>query len=246
MTTTLLTNVTDGVATLVLNRPDALNALNAELRGALVDTMAELDARKDVRVIVLTGKGRAFSAGLDVKEIGASGDDVAKSVDATDLGAAIAGLNTPIIAAINGLAVTGGFEITLCCDIVIAAESAWFRDSHAEIGLLPGWGLSQRLARTIGLPRAKEISLTARKVSAREAADLGFVTRVVPDAELAQEAHRLAHEIARWDGRVTRGLKSLIDRGYDLPFAEAVVYERQRSKDFNAAVHLDTEENEPQ
>ncbi|MCL4676051.1 MAG: enoyl-CoA hydratase/isomerase family protein, partial [Pararhodobacter sp.] len=126
----LLVAVSDGIATLTLNRPAALNALNAELRSQLVAALARMDGREDVRVIVLTGRGRAFCAGLDLRELDASDRDVSANVAETDIGAALTALETPIIAAINGLAVTGGFEITLACDMVIAAESAWFQDTH--------------------------------------------------------------------------------------------------------------------
>ncbi|WP_238366932.1 enoyl-CoA hydratase-related protein [Mesobacterium pallidum] len=233
----LLIDLSDGIATLTLNRPEALNALTGALRHQLVDTLASLDAREDVRVIVLTGTGRAFCAGLDVKELTASGRNVSENVDA-DIGAAITALKTPIIAAINGLAVTGGFEITLACDIVIAAESAWFCDSHAKIGLMAGWGLSQRLARTIGPSRAKDISLTARKVPASEARELGFVTRIVPDADLPAAARALAAEIAQWPRATTRQIKRQIDGGFGMTLTEGLAFERRESVAFNAGVTI--------
>mgnify|MGYP001627887985 CR=1 FL=1 len=237
MSDPLLIDVSEGIATLTLNRADALNALTNALRHKLVDTLGEMDQRDDVRVIVLTGKGRAFCAGLDVKELTASGRNVSENVDA-DIGAAITALETPIIAAINGLAVTGGFEITLSCDVVIAAESAWFCDSHAKVGLMAGWGLSQRLARTIGPARAKDISLTARKVSAAEAKELGFVTRVVPDADLPEAARAYAAEIAQWPRAVTRQIKRQIHVGFEMPLGQALEFERVESKAFNAGVTI--------
>lgn len=234
----LLVEIAEGVATLTLNRPEALNALNGSLRRALLDRLAEMDARDDVRVIVLTGRGRAFCAGLDVRELAELAADVSANVADTDIGAAIGALRTPIIAAVNGLAVTGGFEITLACDIVIAAESAWFQDTHACIGLMPGWGLSQRLQRTIGAAAAKEISLTARRVGAAEAARLGFVTRLAPEADLAAAARALAAEIARWDGETLRNIKHLIVAGGALPLREALAFERETSRALNARVQL--------
>lgn len=234
----LLVEITEGIATLTLNRPDALNALNGALRRALVAALATCDARDDVKVVILTGKGRAFCAGLDIKELAASTDDVTANVGDTDIGAVLAGLGVPVIAAINGLAVTGGFEITLACDMALAAESAWFRDSHVEIGLLPGWGLSQRLPRLVGPGRAKEISLSARKVPAAEAAALGIVLRIVPDAELAHAARALARRIAGWDRTHLRRIKALIDEGYALPFGEALALEARRSSAGNAEITL--------
>ena len=238
--TPLLIDVTDGVATLTLNRPTALNALNRALRIALVATLAEMDARDDIKAIILTGTGRAFCAGLDVKELGLSGSNVSENVDGGDIGAAITGLRTPVIAAINGLAVTGGFEITLCCDIVLAAHSASFQDTHAKIGLLPGWGLSQRLSRAIGPYRAKEISLTARKVPAEEAARLGFVTRVVADDDLLNEARAVALAIAQWPADHIRRIKLLVDRGYEMPFGDALRFEAGEAQALNAQVTLPT------
>jgi enoyl-CoA hydratase len=234
----LLIDISDGVATLTLNRPAALNALDRALRQRLVESLADMDARRDVRAIVLTGAGRAFCAGLDVKELGASGSNVADNVDGGDLGAALAATATPVIAAINGLAVTGGFEITLACDMVLAAESAWFQDTHASIGLLPGWGLSQRLARVAGPYRAKEISLSGRKVTAAEAAQLGFVNRVVAHDRLLPEALALARAIAQWPAGHVRRIKSLIDRGYAMPLAEALAFEAGEARALNTEVTL--------
>ncbi|BCH31279.1 enoyl-CoA hydratase [Mesorhizobium sp. L-8-10] len=234
----LLIELADGVATLALDRPAALNALNRALRATLVDSLLEMDARPDIRAIVLTGRGRAFCAGLDVKELGQSGNNVTDNIGDRDIGATVTALKTPIIAAVNGLAVTGGFEIALSCDIVLAARSAWFQDTHAKIGLLPGWGLSQRLPRVIGPYRAKEISLSARKVTADEAAQLGFVSRVVSDDELPGEARAAAMAIAQWPAEHVARIKSLIDRGYAMPFGEALRFEAEEARKRNAKVTL--------
>lgn len=229
----LLVRIEHGVATLTLNRPEALNSLNAALRAGLVAALRELDARQDVAAIVLTGSGRAFCAGLDVKEMSGSGSSVATNIGDADIGAAMAALDTPIIGAINGLAVTGGFEITLACDMVIAAESAWFQDTHAKLGLLPGWGLSQRLPRVAGPYRAKEISLSARRVPATEAASLGFVNRIVPDEVLVGEAEALGRSIAQWPIEHVRKIKSVIDRGYGMTMAEALTFEIAEARAVN-------------
>jgi enoyl-CoA hydratase len=234
----LLVEVADGVAILTLNRPQALNALDARLRDTLVSTLREIDGRADVNAIVLTGSGRAFCAGLDVKELRASRSDVAASIADADIGAAITALETPIIAAINGLAVTGGFEIALSCDIGLAAHSAWFQDTHVTIGLVPGWGLSQRLSRVVGPYRAKEISLSARKIIAEEASRLGFVARVIPDGQLLTEAVALARTIAGWSPAHVRRIKSLIDRGYTMPFGEALRFEAKEASAFNSRVTI--------
>ncbi|NGN43041.1 enoyl-CoA hydratase [Mesorhizobium sp. CGMCC 1.15528] len=235
----LLIEIADGVAILRLNRPAALNSLNRTLRAMLIEALAEMDARNDVSAIILTGTGRAFCAGLDVKELGASGSTVAENIDNDDLGSALSRVKTPLIAAINGLAVTGGFEITLACDIVLAAESAWFQDTHAKIGLLPGWGLSQRLPRVVGPYRAKEISLSARKVTAEEATHLGFVNSVVPDIQLMPEALGLARSIAQWPGEHTRRIKTLIDDGYAITLADALKFEAREAHALNVQVQIE-------
>lgn len=242
--TPLLVSTDDGVATLTMNRPQALNALNASLRGALIRALSEMDARADIRVIVLTGAGRGFCAGLDVRELSASARDVSAEVAQTDIGAALSALETPVIAAVNGPAVTGGFEIAMTCDMVIAAESAWFQDTHASIGLLPGWGLSQRLQRVIGANRAREIALTARRVTATEGATMGFVNRVVPDGELAAQARALASAVAQWNGTHLRNIKHLMNHGGGLPLAEALEFERRESRRLNAEVTLGARMNE--
>ena len=147
---------------LTLNRPEALNALSAELVRAFVHALRTADDGT-VATIILTGQGdRAFTAGMDLKEA-----------------AAIARCRTPIMVAVNGLCITGGMEIMLACDIVIASSTARFADTYVKVGLLPGWGISQRMARQIGPQRAKEISLTGTFVSAERALEIGLVKRVV-------------------------------------------------------------------
>jgi enoyl-CoA hydratase len=237
----LLIKTENGVATLTLNRPEALNALNARLRRALIQALSELDARVDIRVIILAGAGRAFCAGLDVRELSASERDVSAEVAQADIGAALSALETPVIAAVNGPAVTGGFEIAMACDMVVAAESAWFQDTHASIGLLPGWGLSQRLQRVIGANRAREIALTARRVTATEGAEMGFVNRVVPDDDLAVTARAMADAVAQWNGAHLRNIKHLMNRGGEFSLAEALEFERCESRRLNGAVMLGAE-----
>ncbi|WP_238364691.1 enoyl-CoA hydratase-related protein [Mesobacterium pallidum] len=228
----LLIKVSEGVATLTLNRPEALNALSRRLRRALVAALTALDARDDVKVMVLTGTGRAFCPGIDLREGPATAEDPAP--EGPGIGEVMAGLETPIIGAINGLAVTGGFEIALACDMLIAGQSAWFQDGHVKIGYLPAMGLSVRLARLVGPARAKEISLTARRIPSDEAARLGLVTRVVADEDLGAAAQALARDVAQWAPDVLRAMKGLIDAGLGHPLPEALGQERQRAAAWNA------------
>jgi enoyl-CoA hydratase len=174
----LVTVERDGaVAVVMLNRPEAMNALSRGLRAQLAHTIRELDAEAQIRAIVLTGAGtRAFTAGLDLKELGAGEASLGAAGDqdsAANPLAAIEQCRKPVIGAINGVAVTGGFELALACDILIASENARFADTHARVGVMPGWGLSQRLSRRIGISRAKELSLTGNFLDAETASAWG-------------------------------------------------------------------------
>ena len=215
------------VAVLTLNRPEALNALNAELLRHLCRALVDADADAGVGAIVLTGAGdRAFTAGMDLKEAAERLDDFGPDAQpAATLGAC----RTPIIVAVNGLCVTGGMEIMMACDVVYASSTARFADTHVRLGLLPGWGISQRMARQIGPQRAKEISLSGRFFDAHRAAEIGLVNRVVEPAELMPATLELAHEIASHPVGAVQGYKALIDEGYAMGLDEAIVMEHQRS-----------------
>ena len=208
-----------GVAVVTMNRPEHLNALSAELRQAFSAAFIELGADPDVQVIVLTGAGRAFTAGLDLKELGGE-KTVEESASATaaiaerDLSAAMLAVPQPIIGAVNGFAITGGFEIALLCDFLIAGQSATFADTHARVGVVPGWGLSQRLPRLIGISRAKELSLTGNFLSAQKACDWGLVNRVVPDAELMDTCLALAKDICTTDPATRSEVLRIMDEGW--------------------------------
>ncbi|MYE14133.1 MAG: enoyl-CoA hydratase, partial [Gammaproteobacteria bacterium] len=177
----LLVERKDGVATLTLNRPEQMNALSMELRRLLADELDALRHDEEIGVVILTGAGRAFCAGLDLKEMG--GERPAEATgrgDLPDPAQMLRRLRQPVIGAVNGVAVTGGFEIALACDMLIAAPEAQFADTHARVGLLAGWGLSQRLSRIVGPNRARELSLTGNYLSAERAERWGLVNRVVP------------------------------------------------------------------
>ena len=233
----------DGVATVTLNRPEAMNALSKALRADLAAAMREVAGDDSIRAIVLTGAGtRAFTAGLDLKELGA---------DTSNLGAANATgadenpvkaielcpqpvIATPLIAPI-----TGGFEVALACDIRIASTNARFADTHARVGVMPGWGLSQKLSRLIGIGRAKELSLTGNFLDAETACAWGLVNRVVAPDDLLPAAQALARDIASADPAMVRAYKALIDDGYALPFGAAMALEQERSSAANRSVSAD-------
>lgn len=226
------------VAILTMNRPAALNALSAALRLALIEALAALDRDEGVRAAILTGAGRAFTAGLDVRELAGSGADVSANVDAQNVVAAIERFSKPLIAAVNGVAITGGVEIMLACDIAVASEAASFADTHVKVGLTPGWGLSQRLSRLIGVQRAKELSFTARRIGAAEALAWGLVNHVVAPGALLPKALGIAGEIAQWPPAGVRAMKAMIDRGFDRPFGEALEWEAREASERNAQVAM--------
>lgn len=228
----------DGIATFTLNRPDAMNALSRELRAALAGAFRDVVDDAETGVVILTGAGRAFTAGLDLKELGSgaervsraagSGDDEAESVDVVR---AMEACDRPIIGAINGFAVTGGFEIALACDVLFASSEARFADTHARVGIMPGWGLSQKLSRVVGIFRAKEISLTGNFVSAEQALAWGLVNRVVAPEELIPSCEALARDMLSCDPLTLRGYKRVIDDG----FAESYGVGRRIERDANRA-----------
>lgn len=230
---------TSGYAVVTLNRPQAANALSRELRTAFAEAFIALEADPDVRVVILTGAGKAFCAGLDLKEISRSGDSFAGPV-AADPAAAMAAFSGPIIGAVNGAAVTGGFEIALACDILVASETARFADTHARVGVMPGWGLSQRLSRAIGIYRAKELSFTGNYVSAAQANEWGFVNRVVAPDDLLPQARALAQDMLGVLPHMLSAMKKVIDDGFGMSFAEGMRHERAVSRAANATVKGDS------
>jgi enoyl-CoA hydratase len=236
----LLVEKSDGIAVVTLNRPEAMNALSKALRSELYKAMVALDADDEVSVVILTGAGtRAFTAGLDLKELGsepgAMGAANAEGADENPV-KAIELCRKPVIGAINGVAITGGFEVALACDVLIASENARFADTHARVGIMPGWGLSQKLSRLIGLYRAKELSLTGNFLDAKTACDWGLVNRVVPADELLTVAKELAADMATIPVETLSLYKSIIDEGYGLAFGDAMALENRRSSANNRAV----------
>jgi len=218
----------DGFAILTLNRPEAMNALSRELRTDFVAAFDQCSADPDIRVVILTGAGKAFCAGFDLKELGDTGTGPAEEADNT-IARAMAAFDGPIIGAINGHAVTGGFEMALACDVLIASEYARFADTHARVGILPGWGLSQRLPRLIGLSRAKQLAFTGKPVFAHQAAEWGLVNEVVPADELMPKAIEMAQAMCACVPDILRRYKTLIDRGYCMPLDEALRWEEQQA-----------------
>lgn len=226
--TLLVERSADGFATLVLNRPDKLNTLSISMRREMAAVIDALEADPMVRVLILTGAGRAFTAGLDLDEWAAPGV-VAAGAYEHDAVEALQRFSGPIIGAINGLAITGGVEIALACDVLIASTAARFADTHVQVGLLPGWGGSVRMARRIGLHRAKELALTGRSLGAEEALAWGFVNRVVAPDRLRPEAEAMARQMLAGVPAALLAYKQLLDDGAGMTVGDALRLERAAS-----------------
>ncbi len=231
----VLTEKVDGICRVTLNRPEALNALSTGLRDALAVVFAELAEDSTTQVVILTGAGRAFTVGLDLKELGGElGGELNDSPPgrpAHDLEQALLDLPQPIIGAINGFAITGGFELALMCDMLIASTEARFADTHARVGVVPGWGLSQRLPRLIGINRAKELSLTGNFLDAATAYAWGLVNRVVAPDELLAVAESLARDIASTDSSTRTEILRIMNEGWHETLTDGLNIEKSANRD---------------
>jgi enoyl-CoA hydratase len=224
---TLLTERHGRVLLIRLNRPEALNALNSQVKDELIAVTTAADADAGIGCMVLTGSEKAFAAGADIKEMQSlTFQDVAGS----DLFADWAGLTArrkPIIAAVAGYALGGGCELAMMCDFILAADTAKFGQPEIKLGTIPGMGGSQRLARFVGKSKTMEMVLTGRMMDAAEAAQCGLVSRVVPAADLVDEALRVAAVIAGLSDPVVAMAKDVVNRAFETSLAEGLVVERR-------------------
>lgn len=224
----VLVNDAGGVRTVTLNRPERLNALDGDTLAALAGAV---ETAGDARVIVIRGTGRAFCAGNDLKWL-ASGvlNDLGAHMRHQDLMQRtyemIGAAPQVVIASVNGLAFAGGFELALACDIIIADEAIEMGDEHLRKNLLPSGGSSQRLPRKIGMARGMYYLLTGRRMTGREAADMGLAALAVPGERLQAETQALSEEIASRDPHALANMKTMVRRGAELPLSEALSYER--------------------
>jgi enoyl-CoA hydratase/carnithine racemase len=224
------------LATLRLSRPERLNAVSRELIEDVIAALDALEADRNVRVIVLAGAGRAFCAGADLAERAGLDEQavVAHRKRVVALFDRVARCELPLVAAVHGAAYGGGAELALLCDVILAAEDAVFRFPEVALGIIPGGGGCHTLVRAVGLYRAKELVLTARKVPAAEALTLGLVSRVVPPVQLLPEAHALAAAIAANPPISLRQAKRALNFAADHDFASSLAFEAEA---YNACIH---------
>ncbi|MFQ5993778.1 MAG: enoyl-CoA hydratase [Acidiferrobacterales bacterium] len=218
----------NGVGLITLNRPKALNALSSALMSELGQALDAFEADEDIGAIVLTGSEKAFAAGADIKEMqDKSYMDVYLADFATSGHERIVGCRKPIVAAVAGYALGGGCELAMLCDFILAADNAKFGQPEITLGILPGIGGTQRLTRFVGKSKAMELCLTGRMMDVQEAERAGLVSRIVPAAELVDEAVKTAQTIAGFSHPVVMMIKESINRAYETTLAEGVRFERR-------------------
>ncbi|MGV0745022.1 enoyl-CoA hydratase [Mycolicibacterium sp. XJ870] len=224
---TILVTRTDRVATITLNRPKALNALNSQVMTEVTTAASELDKDPQVGAIILTGNEKAFAAGADIKEMADLSFADVYEADFFELWSKFADTRTPTIAAVAGYALGGGCELAMMCDILIAADTAKFGQPEIKLGVLPGMGGSQRLTRAIGKAKAMDLILTGRTIDAVEAERAGLVSRLVPADSLIDEALAVAETIAGMSLSASRMAKEAVNRAFEATLAEGLLYERR-------------------
>jgi enoyl-CoA hydratase len=239
------------IAVVLLNRPDALNALSDELMDELVTSLVELDRDRDVHCIVLGGSERVFAAGADIAELArSSAIDLyyQRRVERWD---AIPGLWTPLVAAVSGYCLGGGCELAMACDLIVASETAQFGQPETGVGVIPGAGGTQRLTRAVGKALAMDVILTGRFLSAEEAERVGLVARVVTGEAWLEEAKRVAREIASKAPVAIRLAKEAVDRAFESPLQLGLEHERRllylafASEDAREGLNAFLEKREP-
>ena len=223
---TIIVERDGAVALLRLNRPQALNALNAQLKRELTAALAALDADETIAAIVITGNDKAFAAGADIKEMQDLGYTDAAMGGHFDGWDDVAKCTKPVIAAVAGFALGGGCEVAMMCDFIIAADTARFGQPEIKLGTLPGLGGTQRLTRAIGKAKAMEMCLTGRMMNAEEAERAGLVSRVVAADKLIEEAMAAAQAIAGLSRAAVRMAKESVNRAYESTLAEGIRFER--------------------
>jgi enoyl-CoA hydratase len=244
----------EGIATITLNRPDALNAFNKEVINEILQALEDIKSDESIRVVILTGAGgKAFSAGADIKTM--KGMNSLKARELSLMGEklcyALENLERPVIAAINGYAVGGGLEVAMACDLRIAVENARMGQTEINIGLIPGWGGTQRLTRLIGKTKAKELVFSGKMIDAKTAEQLGILNSVVPADKFRETVHQFALELVQKAPVAIKVAKALIDKGADMSLDAALALEREgfgvvaSTEDLQEGVSAFTEKRKP-
>lgn len=225
---TIIVEISDYIATIKLNRPDALNAINAKLLKEVCTALEDADNNEKVRCIIITGSEKAFAAGADINEMSEKTfvDMYTKNYFAAET-TRFNSTRKPIIAAVSGYALGGGCELAMMCDFIIAADNAKFGQPEINLGVIAGIGGTQRLSRSVGKAKAMDMNLTGRFMDAAEAERCGLVSRVVPVAKLQAEARQAAEKIAEKSQIATMAAKDAVNRSFETTLAEGVNYERR-------------------
>jgi enoyl-CoA hydratase len=244
----------EGIATITLNRPEALNAFSKEVVSEVLQALEDIRSDESVRVVILTGAGeKAFSAGADIKAM--IGMNASKARELSLMGEklclALENLEKPVIAALNGYALGGGLEVAMSCDLRIASENSRMGQTEINIGLIPGWGGTQRLTRLVGRTKAKEMVFTGKMIDARTAEQLGIVNMVVPADKFREAVRQFALELASKAPVAIKVAKALIDKGAEIGLDSALALEREgfgvvaSTEDLQEGVNAFTEKRKP-
>lgn len=244
----------EGIATITLNRPEALNAFSKEVVSEVLQALEDIGNDESVRIVVLTGAGeKAFSAGADIKAM--IGMDALKARELSLMGEklclALENLEKPVIAALNGYALGGGLEVAMSCDLRVASENSRMGQTEINIGLIPGWGGTQRLTRLVGRTKAKEMVFTGKMIDAKTAEQLGIVNMAVPADKFRETVRQFALELASKAPVALKVAKALIDKGAEIGLDSALALEREgfgvvaSTEDLQEGVKAFTEKRKP-
>lgn len=227
MSDVVLSEKKGNVGLITINRPDALNAVNTAVMDGIISKTKLLDEDPDIGCIVITGEGKAFIAGADIKEMQEKSYMDMFLADKQSQWEGFANTRTPIIAAVNGFALGGGCELAMMCDIILASDKAKFGQPEIKLGVTPGWGGSQRLTKAVGKAKAMDLILTGRMMDAEEAERSGLVARVIPAEQLMEEAMKTASEIAGYSTPSVLIAKEQVNRAFETTLAEGLRFERR-------------------
>ncbi len=227
MSDVVLSEKTGSVGLITINRPDALNAVNEAVMNGIISSTKTFDEDPDIGCIVITGAGKAFIAGADIKEMHHKSYMDMFLTDKQSQWEGFANTRTPIIAAVNGFALGGGCELSMMCDIVFASEKAKFGQPEIKLGVTPGWGGSQRLTKAVGKAKAMDLILTGRMMDAEEAERSGLVARIFPAEDLLAETMKVAAEIAEYSTPSVMIAKEQVNRAFETTLAEGLRFERR-------------------